>query len=168
MRTALLSFFVLVCVALAGPAAVTGQTKYGVTVRTLKPEALTKAKTYIWRNSQPAFNQNIDAAIVAAVDRELVAKGLTKVTSGRSDLAVTYASVSRTDVATKDVGSATGSGREIDIGLLVVDLSDAASRELLFRVRADTPIERNAAALAATINTIVTAIFEKYPAAQKP
>ena len=71
----------LLCIALglwlgAGPLVVSGQPKYGVTVRTVSRDGLAKAKTYEWTESQPSLDKNVDALIVAAVDRELAARGL--------------------------------------------------------------------------------------------
>jgi hypothetical protein len=167
MRTAL-SLFILATLALGtSQPLIAGQTtKYGVTVRTVKASELAKAKTYLWRVGQPAFTKSTDDAIVAAVDRELAARGFTKVASGASDVTVSYASTSRTDVNTKN-NPTTGAAPEFDVGILVVDLNHATSRDLLFRVRADAPIARDAAALEATINTVVTAMFEKYPSPAK-
>ena len=86
----------------AGDRPVIGQPpKYGVTVSVGKTAELAKAKTYSWTASQPAFDKTVDAQIVAAVDRELTALGLTKVASGKSDLLATYASQRRTDVELK-------------------------------------------------------------------
>ena len=67
-----------------------GQTKYGVTVRTVKAAELAKAKTYVWTVGRPSFNKDIDALIIAAVDRELSARGFTKLASGQGDVVVTY------------------------------------------------------------------------------
>jgi hypothetical protein len=157
---------ILACVWLgAGQFVLTGQTKYGVTVKVSKPAALAKLKTYVWSVSHPSSNKNIDAVIVASVDRELGARGFTKLPTGRGDLSVTYASVSRTDVDVKK--AAKGESSEYDVGTLVVDLSDPGNRELLFSVRVDTPIERDRAALEATINAAVKAMFDKYPAPPK-
>ena len=139
------------------------QPKYGVTVRVSKAAALAKAKTYSWTASQPSPIKTIDAQIVAAVDRELGALGLTKVASGNSDLVTTYASVSRTDVDLKSEGVKTGQGRQFAVGTLVVDLRDPATRQPLFRVRVDKPIDAEPDKLEAAINAAVTAMFEKYP-----
>ena len=43
----------------------------------------------------------LDQFIISAIDRELSARGVKKVTSGRSDVVVTYLSVRRTDVDLK-------------------------------------------------------------------
>ena len=139
------------------------QPKYGVKVMAAKPAALAKAKTYVWTKSQPSFIKEVDEQIVAAVDRELGARGLTKVASGASDVVVTYASISRTDADVKSKPSSSGALREFAVGTLVVDMRDPASRESVFRVRMDTPIEKDRATLEAAINEAVAAMFEKYP-----
>ena len=141
---------------------VAGQPKYGVTVRTLNRDGLARAKTYDWIEGQVSPDKDIDALIVAAVDRELAMRGLAKIVSGRGDVEVTYRSLSRTDVtATKDRNDP--AFREFAVGTLIVDVTDRVSRQLLFGARMDTPIERDPATLATTINGAVTAMFEKYP-----
>lgn len=147
------------------PMAADQTTKYGVTVRTVNRAELAKAKTYIWEPGQPAFSKRAHDAIVTAVDRELIARGLMKRPSSPSDLTVTYSSVSRTDVNSTNAPT-TGEVPSFDVGILVVDLNSAASRELLFRARVDTPFEREQAALEAAIDAAVKALFQKYPAGQ--
>jgi hypothetical protein len=143
-----------------------GQPKYGVRIGTVKPAALTKARTYTWTVGRPSFNKKIDAAIVAAVDRELLARGLTKAAEGTGDVTVAYSSLSRTDVDTKNAPKE-GAAREFDVGTLVVNMANPANRESLFQVRVDTPFTRDAAVLEGEINTAVAAIFAKYPAPPK-
>jgi hypothetical protein len=100
------------------------------------------------------------------VNRELAARGVSELTAGRADLEVSYRSLARTDVAvTKDKKD--GAYRESVVGTLVIDLIDPVSRQLLFGVRMDTPIEKDPATLEATIKAAVTAMFEKYPTPTK-
>jgi hypothetical protein len=159
--------FILTC-ALFGirdRAVVAGQQpKYGVTVKVAKAAALAKAKTYSWTASQPSPIKTVDAQIVAAVDRELGALGFTEVAAGKSDVLATYASVRRTDVDLKSKGVDTGQGREFAVGTLVVDLRDPATRQPLFRVRIDKPLDSEPEKVEAAINEAVAAMFEKYPA----
>ncbi len=157
--------FILTCLLLGvrGLVVAGQQPKYGVTVRVSKAAALAKAKTYSWTASQPSPIKTIDAQIVAAVDRELGALGLTKVAPGNSDLLTTYASLSRTDVDLKSEGVKTGHGRQYAVGTLVVDLRDPATKQPLFRVRVDKPIDAEPDKLEAAISAAVTAMFEKYP-----
>jgi hypothetical protein len=137
------------------------QTKYGISVMTSKPEALAKAKTYSWTVSHPAVDKAVHQRIVSAVDRELRTRGLSKVAAGPSDLTVTYASLTRTDIDLKKAER--GEASEYAVGLLIVDVRDPSNRSSLFRVRLDTPIDGDRAALDATIDSAVVAMFEKYP-----
>ena len=159
--------FILAC-ALSGASAPAGagQSKYGASVKAVKPAALANAKTYVWMPSQPAFDKNVDALIVAAVDRELGARGFSRLLSGPADVVLTYASLSRTDVDVKKAPKA-GAAREFAVGTLVVDVRDPANRQSLFRVRMDTPIEKDPATFEAKINAAVTEMFEKYPPRSK-
>jgi hypothetical protein len=159
---------VLVCLltgALLGAGSlVAGQTKYGVTVKTVKAPELAKAKTYVWTVGRPAFNKDIDALIVAAVDRQLSARGFSKLATGRSDVVVTYGSLSRTDV---DLETAKGPPPAITVGTLIINLTDAATRQLLFSARLDMPLDWSPATYQATVDAAVAAIFDKYPPPSK-
>ncbi len=160
---------VLSCLVLgASHLAVAGQqTKYGVTVKTVEPAALAKARTYVWTPSRPTFDKDTDRLIVAAVDRELAARGFTKLASGPSDVVVMYDALGRTDLDVKAKTSTDGTLPEISVGTLVVELSNPANKQVLFNVRMDTPIERNRATIGATIDAAVKAMFEKYPSPSK-
>lgn len=158
---------VLVCLltgALLGAGSpVAAQAKYGVTVKAVKAPELAKAKTYVWTVGRPAFNKDIDALIIAAVDRQLSARGFSKVTSGPSNVVVTYGSLSRTDVELEGPNS----GAELAVGTLIINLTDPATRQLLFSVRLDRPIDWNPATYQATVDGAVAAMFEKYPQPSK-
>ena len=95
----------------------------------------------------------------------MTARGVTKVTSGPSDMVVTYLSVRRTDVDLKSTPSAKdGTLREYAVGTLVVSISDPADRQKkLFNGRIDKPLDLDPATYEATVNAAVAAIFEKYP-----
>ena len=162
------SWFMAACVLVGASLnlAAAAQAKYGVTVQTVKQPALAKAKTYTWTVTRPSFDKTIDTQIVAAVDRELSARGFTKLPSGPSDVSVTYSSVSRTDLDLKKAPKE-GVQNEFAVGTLVLDITNPTTREVLFRVRADTPIERDSSALETVINAVVTAMFEKYPSPPK-
>ena len=159
---------VLVCLltgALFGAGSlVAAQTKYGVTVKAVKAPELAKARTYAWTVGRPAFNKDIDALIIAAVDRQLSSRGFSKVASGTGNVVVTYGSLSRTDV---DLESAKGAPPEISVGTLIINLTDPATRQLLFSVRLDQPIDWNPATYETTVDAAVAAMFEKYPAPSK-
>jgi hypothetical protein len=156
---------ILACVVLGvGDRAVVARSqkmKYGVTVSVAKTADLAKAKTYSWTASQPSPDKTVDAQIVAAVDRELSALGFTKVAPGMGDVLATYASTRRTDVDLKGKANKSGARPSYEVGTLVVDLRDPATREPLFRVRMDTPITTEPENAEATINAAVTAMFGK-------
>ena len=111
------------------------QTKYGVTVQTSSPDKLAKVATYQWTGG--SLSRQVDGLITAAVERELAARGITKVTSGRSDVLVSYSALGRTEVDVKAADKKDGTEREQSIGTLTVDLREAVSRELLFRARVE-------------------------------
>lgn len=160
---------ILVCTWLVASSLVlAGQApKYGVRVLTSSPEALAKAKTYVWIVSQPSPRKDVDAQVVAAVDRELRRLGFTKVESSPSDLEVTYGSVQRTDVDLKAKPSASGNLPEYAVGSLVIDLRSRNDHQSRFRVRADRPIDAASGELEAAINEAVSEMFKNFPTAQK-
>jgi hypothetical protein len=140
------------------------RTTYGVTVDVSDQPALLKAATYAYVPAQPAYDKTVDQLVISAIDRELKARGMTKVTSGRSDMVVTYLSVRRTDVDLKSKPNAKGALPEYPVGTLVVSMTDPVDRQKkLFNGRIDEPIDLNPATYEATINAAVGAIFGKYP-----
>ena len=163
IRCALILTGVLLGVRDLTPVAHAQKMTYGVKVMAAKAADLAKAKTYSWTVSQPSPDKTVDAQIVAAVDRQLSALGFTKVASGTSDVLATYASTRRTDVNLKGKANESGARPAYEVGTLVVDLRDPATRQPLFRVRIDKPIDTEPEKLEAAINEAVTAMFEKYP-----
>ena len=155
---------VSVTCALASPASAQ-RTSYGVTADVANAPALLKAATYTFTPGQPSYDKTVDQAIISAIDKEMSARGVTKVTSGRSDVVVTYLSVRRTDVDLKSTPSAKdGTLREYAVGTLVVSISDPADpQKKLFNGRIDKPLDLDPATYEATITAAVAAIFEKYP-----
>jgi hypothetical protein len=135
--------------------------EYGVSVKVTQPEALAKARTYKYERGYKAFDKAVDAQIQTAIDRELAARGFTKVESGATDVLATYYSLTRLDSNLKP--GADGQLELYKVGTLVIDLLDAANREPLFRVRIDKPLDADRAKLEATINGAVAAMFQKYP-----
>ena len=164
IRCALILTGVLLGVRDLTPVAHAQKMTYGVKVMAAKAADLAKAKTYSWTVSQPSPDKTVDAQIVAAVDRQLSALGFTKVASGTSDVLATYASTRRTDVNLKGKANESGARPAYEVGTLVVDLRDPATRQPLFRVRIDTPITIEPDKAEMQINAAVTAMFEKYPA----
>jgi hypothetical protein len=145
-------------------AALVGQTpKYGATVAAEKNVQFARFKTYSWTKGQPSFDKTVDAQIVAAVDRELNALGMTRATSGPGDVLAAYYSVSRTDVAVKAKPDAAGARPQQAVGTLMVALLDPVSRRRLLRLRVDRPIGAEPDKFEATINAAVAEMFALYP-----
>ena len=149
----------------AVPAVFAQTTKYGVTVDVSNAPVLLKASTYMFVPGQPVYDKAVDALIVAAIDREMTARGMKKVDSGPSDVVVTYLSVRRTDVDLKSKPSTKdGTLREYAVGTLVVSVTDPVDRQKrLFTARSDQPLDLNPATYETTVKTVTAAIFEKYP-----
>jgi hypothetical protein len=139
--------------------------KYGATVTVSKNVDAAKFKTYAWTKGGPSAVKTIDAQIVAAVDRELKALGMSKAAE-KSDVLVTYYSLKRTDVDLK-ADSANGKLPEYPVGTLLVAMLDPATRKRLVQLRADKPIDTEPAQLEAAINSAVAEMFAKYPTRQK-
>ncbi len=150
-----------------GAAASAQMPKYGVKVMPEKGVNYASFKTYTWTQGQPSQDKQIDAAVIAAVDREMAGLGMTKATSGTGDVFVTYYSLSRTDVNIKAKPDAEGNLPRYSVGTLVVGLLDTGTRKRLLRLRIDKPIETERTKLEATINEAVAALFAQYPTRTK-
>ena len=147
---------------LAVATAPAAQMKYGVTATSDKNVDFTKFKSYSWSVGQPNPTKSINAQIIAAVDRELKALGLTKAEPGPGDVLVSYYAFRRTDVGMKPK-SDTGAPAQTAVGTLSVVMLDPKSKKELLRMRLDKPIDTDPAQAEAVINTAVAELFEKYP-----
>jgi hypothetical protein len=161
----------LIVAALLGAAATASTAaqmpKYGVTVTAEKNVDFAKVKTYTWTKGQPSAAKSIDARIVAAVDHELGALGMTKSASGPGDVMVAYYSLTRTDVDVNAKPDAEGKRPQYSVGTLVVALLDPGTRHRLLRLRTDKPIETAPGKLEPAIDAAVTELFTKYPTRAK-
>jgi hypothetical protein len=110
-----------------------------------------KFTTYSWTPSQPASMKAADERIVAAVERELQARGMRKAATGQGDVLVTYSAL-RDPNAPNEVA-----------GTLVVGLLEPGSRRRLLQLRVDTPLQGDGAALDGAIDRVVAELFQKYP-----
>ncbi len=145
-------------------AAAAGQMpKYGVTVKADKNVDFAKFKTYSWTVTHPSFDKTVNSQVIAAVDRELSALGMTKATSGPGDVLAAYSSLSRTDVNLKAKPDSKDSRATYAVGTLIVELLEPGSRRQLLQLRADQPIEAELAKLEPSINSAVAAMFAEYP-----
>ncbi len=145
-----------------------------VVVRHDKTVDFTKFRTYSYQQGQPAILKDVDARIVADLEAQLQAVGLTRAPEGSGDVVVTYYSVTRTDVdlATFDRQEpAAGTQRKMaetyTVGTLVVDVKPADAAAPAWRVKIDEVLAGDAAAQLKTVDGAVAAIFSVYPTRAK-
>jgi len=93
-----LSLGILIC---STAVSVAQPTKYRVIASFDKKTDFTRINTYEWMASRPSSDKAIDRQVMAAVDRELAALGLVRVSARQSDVRVSYMSLTRTDVDLK-------------------------------------------------------------------
>jgi hypothetical protein len=120
-----------------------------------------KVKTYAWLDSHLVADADLHAHIVAAVDRELGALGMTKDVSGSSDVVVTYAAYGRTDVKVNAKKIAKNVKPSYAVGILVVSVLAPKTMKTVLELRADTPVDT--AARTASVDATVAAMFTLYP-----
>ena len=144
--------------------ALSGQAKYGVTVTKPNDVDFSKLETYSWAGGKPAHNKEMDAWVVAAVDRELSALGLRKNTAVLGDVIVTYDSISRTDSDEPGITEETARVQRW-VGSLAVSVLDSGNRRRPFlRLALARPIDVDPSQLHSEIDLAVRELFEKYPA----
>jgi hypothetical protein len=141
-------------------------------------------KTFMFSEKNGARNPFVNDMIIAAVVRELTARGLTRV-NANPDLRVSYMAAWGSDLQVAEVsfgyavnpaykglvpsGSATWAVLE---GTLLIDLFDNKTDKIVFRGTAKDTLERAPSADAAAdaklvskqINKGIAKIFKKYPA----
>lgn len=181
-RAAIFCFLVL-----TGFAAVRAQ---DVTVDFDKSADFSKFKTYTWANGIPARNYLIDQRIRASVEEHLAARGLSRVEQG-GDLSVLYIAAVETDVQVS-TSSWVNTGNwmtpiasgisvksqmwEVETGTLLVCLSDASGKNLLWRGSAKSrlnsrskkqnPVEamaEDARKVEGKVRRAVEKMFKQYP-----
>ena len=129
-------------------------------------------KTYSWvKPLRPAPSPLMDQRVVAAIEAQLAAKGMQK-SDGPADVLITYnAGIQRQRSAV-----AMGSGRwrmgggmttvnqsDSNIGTLAVDISDAKTKQLLWRGVARDTLSDKPDKNTKKIDKAVSKMFKKYP-----
>jgi len=135
---------------------------YGVSLKVAKKAELAKVKTYSWGSSHAAIDKAVDSQIVAAIERELAGLGLTKVTQGSGDALVAYHTVVRRDVDTKKK-TAPDEVPGYLVGVISIEVRAASTKDVVFQVRIDKPLDIDRAQLAPVIDEAVKAMLERYP-----
>jgi Domain of unknown function (DUF4136) len=144
-------------------------------------------KTFAF-DKEGARNPYVNALIVAAIERELTTRGLTKVTTD-ADLKVSYLAATVPNLQVQNVpfyhvvnpaysgmvGSATMNMWDVTTGTLVIDLWDRSSDRVVFRGTITDVLQRapsanlqsDAKIVSKPINKGVAKIFKKYPVKRK-
>ncbi len=137
--------------------------KYGVMTRIDEHTDFSRFTTYAWEDGWLAYDRDLHAQIVAAVDSELTARGLTKTTTEDCDVTVVYATLHRTDVDLKAKHSPMGLYPTYPVTTLVVLVRDPQTHKELYRARADTREGLEPDRIGDTIKSEVARMFEDYP-----
>jgi hypothetical protein len=152
----------LLVLGLAAATAAAETPDYGVSLKVAKKAELAKVKTYSWGASHAAIDRAVDSQIVAAIERELAGLGLTKVTQGSSDALVAYHTVVRRDVDTKKK-TTTDEVPGYLVGVIGIEVRAASTKDLVFHVRIDKPIDVERSQLGPVIDEAIKAMFQRYP-----
>jgi hypothetical protein len=144
-------------------------------------------KTYSWDRGMAARNPHIDRMIVAGVERELAARGLSKVNAD-ADVIVVYAAAVGIDlnVAYGGRGNSAGAAQQTGIpsadrswtvpkGSLAITMMDTKSKDLIWSgVATDSlpgepssDIEKDAKKMEKPVSRSIEKIFKKYPVPPK-
>jgi len=137
---------------------------YRVKVSVDKHTDFSALHTYAWTQGFASLDPQLDAYIVAAIDRELASVGLVRRETEPADVVVSFGTVRRSDV---DVSGkrdrASGVYPEYSTGTFVVLIREAYSRRDLLRARARLPIDVEIAQLVEQLDAIIARIFAHYP-----
>ena len=148
-----------------------------VAVQVAKTVDFTQFKTFSWRQGTPAPNPTTEKMIHEAIQKQLLAKGLTRVDSDGDLLVSTHArqgSEMREDVdilglsqrvieGSESAGTSGDYLREVDVGTLVVDMLDGNSRLNIWRGTATRTLSSSPKAAQKQIDKAVKKMFESFP-----
>ncbi len=147
---------------------------------------LSRYKKYAWDSGTAAANPHVNQLIVQAIDQELAAKGLTRVTDEPDITLGAFAAVN-SDLQIsqptwgRSVSSSTSTGMPgsvyraaISKGTLMVDISDATTKTTVWRGLATQTLKeaptgnlaRDAKTAEKSIRKAVEKMFKKFPAPQ--
>lgn len=146
-------------------------------------------KTFMFSEKSGARNPFVNQLILEAVERELTARGLTKV-AANADLRIAYLAAAGFDLQVAAVpfytvvnpsysgmgiGGASATMWDVTTGTLVIDLYDNKADRVVFRGTAKDVLQRapsadpvaDAKVVSKTVNKGIAKIFKKYPTASK-
>ena len=131
-------------------------------------------KTYAWREGHPVQNPLVHQRILDAIDSQLAAKGLQKVESS-PDVFIDYSGSTKEEMQINEWGYSgwrwSGSRnvdiRNILIGMMVVDMSEAGENKLVWRGVASDTVSDDPEKNEKKINKAAKKMFEKFPPKKK-
>jgi hypothetical protein len=152
------------------------QLQAAVTVQVAKTVDFAQYKTFAWRQGTPAADPAIEKMIRDAIQKQLLAKGLTRVDTDADLLVSTHAkqeSEMREDVdilgaSQRWTGESEQDGvsgdtlRPVDVGTLVVDLLDGSSRLNIWRGTATRTLSDSPKTAQKQIEKAVKKMFESF------
>jgi len=187
LTTMIWKLFVAGFVVLAG-AFITSQAQAQKTTAKFDQNApFSSYKTFMFSEKNGARNPFVNEMIMAAIERELVARGLTRV-DANPDLRIAYMAASGPNLRVAETSFGynvnlayeglvpTGTAMwDVTTGTLVIDLYDNKSDRVVFRGTAKEALQRapgpdpiaDAKVVSKTVNKGIAKIFKKYPATGK-
>ena len=133
----------------------------------------TKYKTFAWGDNVGPTDGFTDRRIKEAIRQQLAARGLREATDGPPDIQVVYKVGARDRTSTTSLDTNWSSERwgapenlSVDVfreGRLVVDILDAARKELIWRGTATATISEDTAKNRPKIQKAVEKMFRHYP-----
>jgi len=153
------------------------QLQAAVAVQVAKTVDFTQYRTFAWRQGTPAANPAIEEMIRDAIQKQLLAKGLTRVDTDADLLVSTHAkqeSEMREDVdilgasqrwagESEDDGVSGDILRPVDVGTLVVDLLDGNSKLNIWRGTATRTLSDSPKTAQKQIEKAVKKMFDSFP-----
>jgi hypothetical protein len=161
-------------------AAFVGCSTITTTVDYDRSEDFSKYRTYGWIGTGNLRNDLVEKRIVAAVDQQLAAKGLTKSDSPDVLVAVHGRLSKETQITAYNtgwgygyrrggMGVTTATAKDVPVGTLILDFVDGKDKDLVFRGTATSTIDGSASPedRDKKIQEAVQKILENYPPKKK-
>jgi hypothetical protein len=143
----------------------------GVSVEHDREADFSRYTTYAWGEGTPARRPDVQELIVAAVERELAARGLRRVDEGASLNVLTHALVDKHTLEKLADPTYFKFWSGVNIvdpsmlkeGSLVVDLQDAGSETIVWRGLATATVDVSFKKIGRKIDKVVAKMFREFP-----